>query len=106
MAVKKEPGKKSDKKGRDDIFQKAYDTVTDIVQKSVNIIQTKFDEMMHELQKRAFFYLMTGIAGFFFLFAIAEFIGNAYPWYGRTIGYLAVTIIIGILALFFKKGMD
>ena len=89
-----------------DVFKKAYDTATGIVEKSVDIIQTKINEIIHETEKKVFFFAVMALAGLFLLFGISEFISSILPWFGKTSGYLIVAVVLAGVGFIFKKGMD
>ncbi|MCK5025397.1 MAG: hypothetical protein KAS15_02315 [Nanoarchaeota archaeon] len=89
-----------------DIFKKAYDTATGIVEKTVDIIQKRINEIIYETEKKVFFFAVMALAGLFLLFAISEFISSILPWFGKTSGYLIVAIVLAGVGFIFKKGMD
>ena len=89
-----------------DIFKKAYSTATDIVEKGLDIIQKRIEEILHDIQKRAFFFIIMSLAGLFLLFALSEFFSALLPWLGKTSGYLIVAVILAVIGFIFKKGMD
>lgn len=89
-----------------DIFQKVIDTVSNITHNVSDIVQQQFDKIMHQIEKKAFYFGIMTLAVVFIMFALAEFITYLYPWAGKTSGYLAVGVILLIIAMFYKKGMD
>ena len=89
-----------------DIFKKAYNTATDIVEKGLDIIQKRIEDILHDIQKKAFFFTIMSLAGLFLLFAASEFFSAIWPWFGKTSGYLIVAVILAVIGFIFKKGMD
>lgn len=109
MAAKKTKKETKNKPGllkNLDIFKKAYNTATDIVEKSLDKIQNRIEEVLHDIQKRALFFTIMSLAGLFLLFAISEFFSAIWPWFGKTSGYLIVAVILAVIGFIFKKGMD
>ena len=102
----KKESKEKSKEKKMDIFKKAYDTVTGVVQKSADILQEKFDSIIHSFKKKAFYFVIMTFAMIFLLFALAEFISYLYPIAGKTIGYLAVGAVLLVIAVFYKMGME
>jgi len=102
--IKKTPNKKAAAKS--DIFKRVYDTATGIVEKAMDIIQGKIDEIIHNAEKKVFYITILTFGVLFLLFAVSEFMSVLFPWYGRTGGYLIIAAILFIIALFYKKGMD
>ena len=94
------------KKSRPDIFQRAYDTATGVVQKSVDIAEKKFEEVLKNVQKRAFYALVLLLAVVFLLIALGEFLSEIFPWYRRTGGYLIFAVRLFIIGQFYRKGME
>ena len=89
-----------------DIFKKAYNTATDIMEKGLDIVQKRIEKIVHEIGKKAFYFVIMSLAGLFLLFALSEFLSSLFPWLGKTSGYLIVAIILAVIGLIYKKGMD
>ncbi|MEA3515293.1 MAG: hypothetical protein U9R34_07470 [Nanoarchaeota archaeon] len=89
-----------------DIFKKAYDTATGVVEKTVEIVQKRINEIIYETEKKVFFFAVMTLAGLFLLFGISEFISSILPWFGKTSGYLIVAVVLAGVGFIFKKGMD
>ena len=89
-----------------DIFKKAHNTATDILEKGLDIIQKRIEKIIHDIGKKVFYFAIMSLAGLFLLFGLSEFLSNLFPWFGKTSGYLIVAIILAVIGLIYKKGMD